>query len=104
MQIFLFSAAIPGQGGESHINEQPLTFWRSEFARHDYVALDVIRPKLVGQTDVAPWYRYNCILYVAKDKLAQLPAELTGEPVTGGGSSFSRSHRPYGSLDVRFYE
>ena len=82
--IVLFSAAIPGQGGESHINEQPLTFWRSEFARHDYVALDVIRPKLVGQTDVAPWYRYNCILYVTKDKLAQLPAELTGEPVTGG--------------------
>lgn len=79
--VVLFSAAIPGQGGESHINEQPLTFWSAEFESHGYVPLDVIRPRLVGNRDVAPWYRYNSILYVARDKLAELPAALSAEPV-----------------------
>jgi len=79
--VVLFSAAVPGQGGESHINEQPLTFWSAEFARNGYVPLDVIRPRLVGKTEVAPWYRYNSMLYVAKEKLAELPTELSAEPV-----------------------
>lgn len=79
--VVLFSAAIPGQGGESHINEQPLTFWSAEFANHGYLPLDVIRPRLVGKKEVAPWYRYNSILYVAKEKLTDLPAELSTKPV-----------------------
>ncbi|TMJ41769.1 MAG: methyltransferase domain-containing protein [Alphaproteobacteria bacterium] len=27
----LFSAAVPGQGGENHVNEQPLGYWRAIF-------------------------------------------------------------------------
>ncbi len=82
--IVLFSAAIPGQGGESHINEQPLEFWRELFARHGYEPLDVIRPALVGHPEVEPWYRYNSLLYVAKDRLGSLPEALSAAPVPAG--------------------
>ena len=91
--IVLFSAAIPGQGGESHINEQPLEYWRALFAKHNYLPLDVIRPLLDGNLAVEPWYRYNTMLYVAKDTLANIPDALSGTPVPEG-----QKFRSYASL------
>jgi hypothetical protein len=38
-RLILFSAALPGQGGERHINEQPLDDWRSRFLARGYEAL-----------------------------------------------------------------
>src|SRR5437867_3401736 len=35
----LFSAAVPGQGGEHHINEQPLEYWRWVFRKKGYIAV-----------------------------------------------------------------
>jgi hypothetical protein len=55
--LILFSAATPGQGGENHINEQPLCFWQRAFATHGYVAFDAIRPKFRRDPLVEPWYR-----------------------------------------------
>src|SRR5262245_11052980 len=41
--LVLFSAAIPGQRGTGHINEQWPPYWQSIFAGHGYVRLDPIR-------------------------------------------------------------
>ncbi|HVW76158.1 MAG TPA: class I SAM-dependent methyltransferase [Alloacidobacterium sp.] len=71
----LFSAAVPGQGGENHINEQTYEFWRAHFAAHGYVPYDFLRPLLRG-TDVESWYRYNSVLYIAKDAQMNLPADI----------------------------
>lgn len=60
----LFSAAIPGQGGTEHINEQWQSYWAELFAQHDYVACDVIRPKFWNNRSVDWWYRQNIIIYV----------------------------------------
>jgi len=60
----LFSAAVPGQGGEHHVNEQPYEYWRQLFAAHGYVLLDAIRPLIAGERQVEPWYRYNTFLYI----------------------------------------
>jgi SAM-dependent methyltransferase len=60
--LLLFSAAVPGQGGEHHVNEQPLEFWIDKFAALGFEAWDVIRPALVGSAGVEPWYSYNTIL------------------------------------------
>lgn len=70
----LFSAAIPGQGGEFHVNERPLEYWRGLFKDHGYVAVDCLRPVLRTDRRVEPWYRYNSVLYVHADHLADLPA------------------------------
>ncbi len=71
--IILFSAAVPGQGGEDHINEQPLEFWRGHFKRHGYEAYDPVRPYLAGNADVANWYKYNSLVYVHPRAAARLP-------------------------------
>jgi hypothetical protein len=74
--IVLFSAAPPGQGGEHHVNEQPYEFWRAQFARHGYRAIDWIRPLLAGRRDVQYWYRFNLFLYASEGRLATLPEAM----------------------------
>lgn len=71
--IVLFSAAVPGQGGENHVNEQPLAYWRAMFRRRGYAAVDYLRPLILDDRAIAPWYRYNTLLYVREDALAALP-------------------------------
>jgi Methyltransferase domain len=61
--IVLFSAAQPGQGGEMHVNEQPLSYWAHLFFGHGFAAYDCIRPRLTAHRSIDPWYRYNTILY-----------------------------------------
>lgn len=66
----LFSAASPGQGGEVHVNEQTLEYWRKKFEARGYIPFDLIRP-LVKKSNkknlVEKWYRYNSVLYIKKD-------------------------------------
>jgi SAM-dependent methyltransferase len=69
----MFSAAVPGQGGEHHVNEQPLDYWRAIFRRQGYLAVDCIRPRLAGNADVQLWYRCNILLYVAEAAADRLP-------------------------------
>jgi SAM-dependent methyltransferase len=69
----LFSAAVPGQGGENHINEQTLDYWRAIFRCCGYAAIDCLRPQLVNDAAVEPSYRYNVMLYVDEAHLATLP-------------------------------
>lgn len=88
----LFSAAVTGQGGEFHVNEQPLSFWQDLFAARGYTAFDCVRPDLKDNKDIAPWYRYNAILYVNAAGRKDLPPEIlateipAGKPVKNAGN------------------
>ena len=75
-RLVMFSAAVPGQGGEHHINEQPLEYWRNKFRECGYIAIDCIRPKVIENLQVQYWYRYNILLYAEKPYLATLPDRL----------------------------
>lgn len=79
--IVLFSAAVPGQGGENHQNERPLSFWRELFARRGYQPYDAVRPILAERTEIEPWYRYNTIIYANEAGAARLPIEVSGTHV-----------------------
>lgn len=70
--IVLFSAAQKGQGGEFHVNEQPINYWVEKFAAQNYVCFDWIRPQIKQETNIEPWYRYNMVLFIQQDKLAEL--------------------------------
>lgn len=70
----LFSAAVPGQGGEYHINEQPAEYWRILFRAHDYLPIDLVRPRVQDDRAVKRWYRYNTLLYARSEALPRLPA------------------------------
>lgn len=60
----LFSAAIPGQGGVGHLNEQWQSWWATRFAAHGYLAYDVIRPAIWTDEAIPAWYRQNVVLYL----------------------------------------
>ena len=72
----LFSAAVPGQGGDHHINEQPYEYWRQRFAAHGYKPIEYLRPQIAGCTEVERWYRYNLFLYVRGEILPGLSEVL----------------------------
>lgn len=63
--VVLFSAAIPGQGGPGHVNEQWQEYWRSKFSAAGYVACDAIRPLVWGNDCVRYYYQQNILVYVA---------------------------------------
>jgi hypothetical protein len=71
----LFSAAVPGQGGLSHVNEQDYAFWRQRFSARDYRLFDFIRPMLRLRYEVEPWYRYNSLFFARADALERLSEE-----------------------------
>jgi SAM-dependent methyltransferase len=60
----VFSAAVPGQGGVHHINEQWPWFWKELFASHGYVQLDPFRQSIWKNPNVAVYYQHNLFLYV----------------------------------------
>jgi SAM-dependent methyltransferase len=67
--VVLFSAAVPGQYGVHHINEQWPSYWASLFAEHKFVPIDVVRPRIWGMTGVASWYVQNTLLFANSDEL-----------------------------------
>jgi SAM-dependent methyltransferase len=64
--VILFSAAIPGQGGQNHLNEQWPGYWAEKFRAHDYYFHDILRPLIWGNPQVAYWYQQNVFLAVKK--------------------------------------
>lgn len=71
--VVLFSAALPGQGGTGHINEQWPPYWRALFAARGFVRLDPIRPRVWRDSRVEWWYRQNVYLYVREELLNERP-------------------------------
>lgn len=60
--LVLFSAAVPGQGGTDHVNEQWPEYWTALFAERGWTCRDAIRPWIRSDEAVAWWYRQNIFL------------------------------------------
>ena len=65
--VILFSAAIPNQGGQNHINEQWLTYWEAIFLKHNYVVHDILRPLFWDDPEIFWWYKQNMVLITPKN-------------------------------------
>jgi len=74
----LFSAAIPLQGGNHHINEQWPDKWAALFKEHGYVAVDFIRKRVWQNESVEWWYAQNTLLFT-KASLLESNAALKAE-------------------------
>lgn len=79
--VILFSAAVPHQGGEHHVNEQPLGYWRAKFAARGYHAYDWLRPRISADAEVMPWYRYNSLIYANEAGAARLSDSIRATKV-----------------------
>jgi len=71
--VVLFSAAIPGQQGTDHINEQWPEFWEALFQVRGFTRLDPLRPRIWRDSRVAWYYQQNLYVYVSSQVLAESP-------------------------------
>ena len=84
--VVLFSAAVPHQGGEHHVNEQPPEYWRGKFVARGYAPFDWLRPQLRQRAEVAPWYRFNTVFYANDAGQQRLAPEVLAARVPDGTS------------------
>lgn len=98
----LFSAAIPGQGGQEHINEERQSVWAERFVRHGFQPIDVVRPAVWSNSDVEYWYQQNTILYVANTRSDLLASARTA--ATHNPPLFDVVHpTPWGTTKAAFH-
>lgn len=77
--IVMFSAAIPGQGGAHHVNEQWPHYWFELFSQTGYRVIDCIRPRIWNQIGIRPWYAQNIFLYVNEEQFDHYNQLLTSD-------------------------
>ena len=82
--VVLFSAALPGQGGNGHVNEQWPEYWSRRFHQRGFRMFDSIRPRIRDEPGVRWWYRQNLVLYANEAGRAAHPLlgtdAASGEP------------------------
>ena len=68
----VFSAAIPGQGGTDHINEQYQEYWHTLFSSEGYIAIDAFKQAFWNDPLFArcPYYASNSLIYTKDRTLA----------------------------------
>jgi SAM-dependent methyltransferase len=64
--VIMFSAALPGQGGQNHINEQWPIYWQEHFNNCGFEMIDFFRFKIWNNPKIEYWYKQNLFLVVRK--------------------------------------
>jgi len=62
--IIIFSAAVVGQTGENHVNEQSPLYWKALFKENGYCMIDAFRKTFWNNNKVNWWYRQNMFLVI----------------------------------------
>jgi hypothetical protein len=62
-KFLVFSAAIPGQGGTHHINEQKYSYWYKHLRKAGFIPLDIFRD-LLKISEVPSYYKNNLIFCI----------------------------------------
>lgn len=78
--VVLFSAAVPGQGGTMHKNEQWPSYWGGVFNSCDFEILDIIRDEVWNDEDVPFWYKQNMIIAVSRRGIGRLRSDICCTP------------------------
>lgn len=73
--VIVFSAAIPLQGGQNHINEQWLSYWSKLFEKYNYESHDILRPIFWENDSIFSWYKQNMVIFASKSKQLKLNAK-----------------------------
>jgi SAM-dependent methyltransferase len=94
-EVIVFSAAPPGQGGHDHVNERSYDYWRALFRQRGYLAVDYLRPHILADAAIDPWYRYNTLLYLSRDALPRMSAELQASLIADASAVPDRSPLSY---------
>lgn len=69
--IIVFSAAVPGQDGQNHVNENWPSFWKEKFESNGYHFNDIIRPIIWKNESIKYWYKQN--MFIASKQQLGIP-------------------------------
>jgi len=75
----LFSAAVPGQGGDHHLNERWPQYWQQLFAGQGYRFDDEIRWRFWEDEGIEWWYRQNMFI-VERSEVISPPVQAVVHP------------------------
>lgn len=64
----LFSAAVPGQGGIHHVNEQWQSYWIKKFEKRGYYCDYSVRNYFWNETKITSWRKQNLLFFSKKKK------------------------------------
>lgn len=67
--IVLFSAAVIGQEGTLHFNEQDNEYWTALFSKSGYQCVDFMRHKIWNNNKISWWYRQNILIFIKKSEI-----------------------------------
>jgi SAM-dependent methyltransferase len=59
----LWSAAVPGQNGVGHINEQWPSYWVPKFHQKGYICSPIFRFNFWNDENIENWYRQNILIF-----------------------------------------
>jgi hypothetical protein len=71
--VIAFSAAIPGQGGTNHINEQYPDYWAKLMFDFGFELDWDPRHLIWNDRNIAPWYRQNLLVYRKVELMSKEP-------------------------------
>jgi len=106
----VFSAAIPDQPGQGHINCQWPEFWQALFNLNGFVCDDAIRWRIWTDERIEPWYRQNLFIASRNPALAGHENRIRGvvHPAMLGyiaarQKSIALAELQNGTMDLRMY-
>lgn len=67
--VILFSAAIPGQEGTMHYNEQYNDYWIDLFSQNGFQCVDFLRHKIWNNRKISWWYRQNILIFIKETEM-----------------------------------
>ncbi|MFN5134088.1 MAG: class I SAM-dependent methyltransferase [Chitinophagaceae bacterium] len=70
--IVIFSAAIPLQGGQNHINEQWIEYWQKLFKDMNYILYDGLRQLFWNNNYIDVWYKQNIFCFIKNETKNEL--------------------------------
>lgn len=71
--IVFFSAALPGQGGTDHVNEQWPSYWIKLFADQGFQPIDCLRSRFWPNQKIDLCYRNNMLIFATPAAIARIP-------------------------------
>ncbi len=99
--VVVFSAAIPGQGGQCHVNEQWPSYWIDLFSQAGFQVFDILRPHIWRDEQIPYWYRQNILVFASRQE-PQLLESLAAKRALGDFSGASLVHPEHSLRAIQF--
>lgn len=96
----LFSAAIPGQGGANHLNEQWPDYWVRRFQANGHDCFDMLRMQIWKEPRIPFWYRQNAILFVRVGSPAYQSVQQVASPTDANPLVHPELYRAFRDLTL----